>query len=423
MDMLSFKKSKLTASLFGEVPIRNFFSSIHPEVYLIPQADYFKVVDDFGDAVGFFQLPMPFSSFNFYADFDLDGGVFSALYHEPTFHRMGGISQLGYLCSPKPASILEKTKVYYSVPHFPHTRWGHSLLTGILAELVLARNGFSKAERDPFVLAAACHDIAMPAGGDSVMRVDPERLSEENNFRYVMERDGLAVRWAEQFGFDITEAEKWVHNLGPFGKLLDVIDKIAYTAHDAHYVSNVLDSRVKRYCNQHQLMMDVWQDIRFDGENVWFASPPRLFDFLLLRAYLHCDIYLNPRSRALDYVLFNQVARHYRPEMREQLLLWNDEQLEIWLQGKGESGGLVSSPDDLVWEKFANQKEADSFIAHVKRLSHVDHVKPFKTGLDWIVGNGRQRTQLQFVIPKRKIDQLESLSKRHSGWYVYYFQD
>jgi hypothetical protein len=421
--MSYFKKLRLKALLSSEVPLGKFFSAVHPEIYLIPQDARFSVVDDFGDPVGFFQFPMPFSSFSFYADFDLKDGVFSALYHEPLFHRMGGISQLGFLCSPRPANISEKTKIFYCIPHFPHTRWGHSFLTGILAELVLARNGFPKIMRDPFVLAAACHDIAMPAGGDSVMRIDPEHLSEENNFRWVLERDGLAAQWAKEFGFDILEAEKWIHNLEPFGKLLDVIDKIAYTAHDAHYVSCISGGRVYRYCSQHQLVMDVWQDIRFDGEDVWFTSASNLFDFLLLRAYLHCDIYFNPRSRALDYVLFNQVRKYYKPEMRDQLLSWNDEQLLMWLEGKGGIGGPASSPDDLVWEKFEKEEEAALFARSVQRLSHIDHVKPFKTGLDWLVANGRQQTKLRFVIPKRKVVQLESLSKRHSGWYVYYFQN
>ncbi|MFZ2188870.1 MAG: HD domain-containing protein [Candidatus Moraniibacteriota bacterium] len=404
-----------------KIPLKNFFCADHPEVYLIPQKDYFSVIDDFGDPIGFLQLPMYFSSFNFYVDLPGEDGIFSTLYHDPRFHRLGGISQLGYLCSSKPKNSSEETRIFYYLPQFPHTRWGHSLLTGILAELVLARNGFSKTERDPFVLTAACHDIAMPAGGDSVIRVDPKNLSEENNFRLVMEKDGLAARWAKQFGFDISKASNWVHNIGPHGKLLDAIDKIAYTAHDAcYYALYTQGGRVYQHCCQHRFVMDVWQDIRFDGKDVWFTCANRLFDFLLLRAYMHCDIYLNPRSRALDYVIYNQVRKHYAPEMRDQLLSWDDKQLQLWLEQKGEDNGILS-PDDLLWKKFESQEEANNFAGRVQKLSHIDHVKQFKTGLDWLVANGKKRTQLRFVLSKSKVVQLESLSKRHASWYVYYY--
>jgi hypothetical protein len=420
---LLLKNSILDAFHAPRIPLKNFFCPNHPEVYLIPKKDYFSVVDDFGDSIGFFQLPMFFSSFNFYVDLEKEDGVFSALYHEPKFHRLGGINQLGFLCSPKPESASEQTKIFYYLPQFPHTRWGHSLLTGILAELVLTRNDFSKTERDSFVLTAACHDIAMPAGGDSVIRVDPKNLSEENNFRLVMEKDGLVARLAKQFGFDILEAANWVHNLGPNGKLLDALDKIAYTTQDAcYYALYTPGGRVYQYCCQHRFVMDVWQDILFDGKDVWFACSSRLFDFLLLRAYMHCDIYLNPRSRALDYVLYNQVRKHYAPEMRDQLLSWDDKQLQLWLEQKGEDSGILS-PDDLSWKKFESEKEANDFAARVPKLSHTDHVKPFKTGLDWLVANGKKRTQLRFVLPKSKVVQLESLSKRHAGWYVYYYQN
>lgn len=52
-----------------------------------------------------------------------------------------------------------------------HSR-DYSILTAALMEVILARNGFSKNERDAAVLTAACHDIAMPAGGNLTQEID-----------------------------------------------------------------------------------------------------------------------------------------------------------------------------------------------------------------------------------------------------------
>lgn len=200
--------------------LSEFYSPRHPEVYLIPRDRYITVVDQWDDALGYFELPVRFSSYNFYQDFDFEGGIFNELYHTDAFWRLGDISQLGYLHSPKPINFPADVKIYYMTRQFPHTRWIHSLFTGMLAYVVLARNGFPLEQIKPFALAAACHDIAMPAGGDSVTRVDRQKLSEENNFSKIIKKNGLDKKWKKKFGFNLKEAEDWVRGHGAWGKLL-----------------------------------------------------------------------------------------------------------------------------------------------------------------------------------------------------------
>jgi len=117
----------------------------------------------------------PFSSADFYVDLE-EQGLFHEFGRSEAFSRLGGISQLGYLVPPRPEEWDKNVSIAYLLPQFSHTRWIHSLIAAILIEIVLARNGFSEKERGPVVLTAGCHDIAIPAGGDSVKRVDPKGI-------------------------------------------------------------------------------------------------------------------------------------------------------------------------------------------------------------------------------------------------------
>lgn len=174
--------------------------------------------------------------------------------------------------------------------------------------------------------------------------------------------------------------------------------------------------------------MDIWQDIHFNGRELWLESPKRLYQFLLLRALNHCELYLNPRTRSLDNTLYTRVKKNFEhgEVSSEELLSWGDERLERWLAEKGDikPHPNVISPDDLEWFKFKTKKEAKAFAKKEKRrFSHTEQLRAFTTGLDWLVKSGRHLTPLKFVLPKRKVEQLEYLSKKHEGWYVYCFRE
>jgi hypothetical protein len=410
-----------------DVPLSDFLCEDHPDVYLIPRDRPLVVVDEWGESIDHSCLQIvSFSSFDFYVSPELKKGVFVELDETKAFLRLAGINQLEYLHSPPSINVPRHVKTYYMPRQFSHTRWHHSRLVAMMGEVLLARNGFSKEERDPFVLGASLHDIATPAGGDSVMHIDPKRLSEEENFSLVLRRHGLDRKWSKKFGFNLAKAEQWIRGHGPWGGLLDVIDKVAYTIMDADHIGYNSDNLVRRYCLQYPLVGDVWQDIRFDGTKTWFISPDRLFRFLVLRAYNHTELYLNPRSRSLDYTLYNKVKKYYESGeiKRDDLLNWNDQQLERWLEKSGEIENWPVSPDDLEWFSFKTEAEAGAFAKKEKhRFSHLEHVRAFKTGLDWLVKSGRHLTPLRFVLPQRKVEQLEYLSRKYEGWYVHCFRD
>ncbi len=411
------------------LPLKELFDPAHPEVYIIPRDGIYDVVDDWGDAIGFTRTILPFSSTDFYVDLWEGKGVFAELYHSPAWHRLGGISQLGYLVPPRPENWQgSNVRLAYTTPQFTHTRWIHSLIVAILMDLVLARNGFTEQERAPMVLTAACHDIAMPAGGDSIKRVDPAGLDEERNFSWVLRHHGLDKRWKERFGFNLAQAQGWVENKGTIGELLNMLDRIAYTGVDCYHVGRTRPGKIRSLCQRYPLVMDIWQDIRFvhGGSQFAFADPERLYRFILLRAYEHEELLFNPYSRALDLYLKKLVLPLYEKGeiTREQLLTQDDEWLHQTLNARYPDAikGYIE-PEELTWEKFDTAEERKAFCERLgEKFDHVEHIRGFDTCLGWPVLFNGSIVPLRQALATRKVQYVERMMAKTRGYYVYYLR-
>lgn len=412
------------------VNIEKFVNSKHPEVSIIPRSHFWNVEDEFGDSIcvpGMDRVVLHFSSTDFWIDEEAKGGVFGEILRSEAFYRLGGIVQLGSLVT-RDKNREDDQKVHYCMPHFKHTRWAHSRLTAVLAELVLARNGFSREERASFVLTAACHDIATPAGGDSVMRIDRKGLSEEENFASVLQRDGLDQRWREKFDFDLKEASRWVKGEGVFGKVLDVIDKISYTALDCYFIGIYLgpQSKVFQFASRHRLVADVWQTIRIKNREVYFTDPELLYNFLMLRALEHQELLLDPYCRVLDFTLSRKIGALYEAGKISKEWLLTKRDSDLWAFLEGEKSGLESAlqtPDRFSWKKFKSPESESEFVKLVgDRIYFQEIIKPFKTGTNWLVELGGKLVPLREVISKRKIRKLEAIAESCSGRFVYYFK-
>lgn len=410
------------------IPVQKFANSRHPEVFIIPRYIQHPIVEClWGEVVAFHLMKFPFSSTDFFVDID-EVDLFHVFASNPLF-RLVMISQLGYLVPPRPDERDKEQSIAYIVPQFRHSRWEHSLLTAILMEVILARNGFSQQERTTKVLAAACHDIAMPAGGDSVKRVDPEALSEEKNFSWILNHCGLTEKWSKKYGFDITFAQEIVENKGVFGRLLDVLDKFSYTALDCYYVGLVRPGKIRDLCIEHPLIMDVWQDIRFTAnkDEFFFSNPKRLFYFLLLRAYEFQEFLFNPYSRALDLFLKNLVQPLYEKGIitKEQLLTQDDKWLErILTEHYPDALRPIIEPEDLSCRKFETEEQQQAFVDELgDRLSHTEYIGGIKTGLDWLVCYRGRIKSLREAISQDKVDLLEGVARSTIGYYVYYYNE
>lgn len=409
-----------------EVPLSRFVDSRHPEVFVIPRDRFIIILEmEGGEPVGPGRMILPFSSTDFCVDLE-EEGLFYEFNRSEAFFRLMGISQLGYLVPPRPEEWDKSQLISYLRPTFHHSRWEHSLLAAVIMEVILARNGFPPEERNSVVLTAGSHDIAIPAGGDSVKRVDPKNLDEEKNFSWVLEHYGLTKRWAKQFGFNIALAQDWVRGKWMSGKLLDVVDKICYTALDCYHVGFQRPSQIRNFCLKHPLVMDVWQDIRFipDHTNFAFSQPENLYWFLLLRAYEFQEFLYNPYSRALDLFLKKLTQPLYRAGIitKEKLLTCNDSWLEqILSQYYPEEIKWIIEPEEISWEKFETEKGQREFCAKLgNRVDHAEHLVGPSTGLDWLVSDQGKIVPLRRVISQEKIKILEDVCASTRGYYVYY---
>jgi len=413
-----------------QTPLENFYDPRHPSVYVIPRDRFLKVVDEFGDVIGFEEIQLPFSSTNFFTKRWDDDWVFEELSSAP-FWRLGEISQLGYLVPPFPEKI-PFPKISFAGAPFTHTRWIHCLLAAAMAEVILTRNGFSKEERAPMVLSIAYHDIAMPAGGDSIKRVDPDNLDEENNFGYILEKNGLAKQWKAKFNFNLDQARKWVLNQGTIGFLLDILDKMSYVALDCYYQGRYYDSDVRQHCLQYPLFMDAWQDIRFspDRQTLGFTDPEKLFQFALARALEHRELLLNPYARILDFFLTDLVKPLYNKGVitKDQLLEWGTQRLQNELAKyypKKKVQPAVITPDEYGWKKFQTKGELNEFCSKIKNtVYHTEHIKGFKTCLDWPIFTDttcKTTVPLQEKLKPTQISTVESTVASVRGYYAYWY--
>lgn len=413
-----------------EISLSQLADPRHPEVFIIRRDRNLAVVDDFGDHIGHYITNFPFSSTNFYADLEEhEGTLFYELSHSTAWSRLDRISQLGYLVPPRPDDWNKDFEIFYLVPTFTHTRKLHSLLTAILMELILARNGFSFQERAPVVLTAGYHDVATPAGGDSIKRVDPKGLDEEESFAWVLQYYGLPKRW-ERFGFDLSLAQDWVKGRGMFGRLLDIVDRLSYVGIDCYQVGDERPGEIRNFCLEHPLVMDVWQDIRFSSDKTQFGftDPERLFNFLLLRAYEFHELLYNPYSRAMDLFLKKLTLPLYKKGIitKEQLLTRDDSWLEDMLRRHyPDKIKTIIDPEKLAWKRFADAEEWKEFQEVCLKdgsLDHADQLKRFKTGLDLpiISGSSSGFTPLREVLSKEQVGLLEGIACSREGYYVYY---
>ena len=275
-------------------------------------------------------------------------------------------------------------------------------------------------------MTAAYHDIAIPAGGDSIKRVAKKELDEENNFEWLLNYHGLAKNWSEKYGFNVKEAKQWVKGHGLFGKILDIIDRMAYTALDCYYIGYSRPCKIRSFGLENPLVMDVWQDLKIneDQSDIVFTNSDRLFNFLVFRAYEHIELLMNPYSRALDFFLQKMVQPLYEKGIinREQLLTHGD----LWLHDvlrnyyPERSVWAIIEPELLSWKKFDTLPQLKKFCSENEETDHTEHIKGFDTGLGLNVYDGNKIVSAREIFLDEQIEELEELNRQVKGYYVYY---
>lgn len=260
--------------------------------------------------------------------------------------RLSSIRQLGFLHDP----VMNEAAVDCGIGmRFEHTRYLHSLMVMAVASLIGTRVGLPERDLRHLRVAAFTHDVLTPAGGDSVKPIDFEAFDEDLHYPEVF-RDNPewnAVR--DQYGLDEALLIRTVAGEGLLGRLLDIADKAAYTAHDVEaYLMGDHDPRSFRNLVAPESVLAVydwkqklgpgscqlWDRIEVvDGEPV-ITDIDRLIGFLTLRALMFRHLYYNPLARYREHMIALLVLEplyHEGTLTRERLITMTDGELDLFL--------------------------------------------------------------------------------------------
>lgn len=330
-----------------------------------------------------------------------------AVFHCLPIWRLNSIKQLAMLAF----ATEDEKNVYAKGLEFPQTRLEHSILTARITEIMLRNNGFSERDINLGTISALIHDIATPAFGDPTMEIDPDALSEETALeRLLQEHDTTPL---EQFGFNKQLVLDIVRGRGTIGKILDIADKIAYTAVDLHnYAGNpympamhgLLDSTIepiKSMLRASPKWANIFQDVSItENGEPYFKNPGSLSVFLELRAIMHKALYLNPHCRGFDMMykmllspLYTRDPNPDFPLNSQNLILYTDNELsniinDFW-QLVSEKGGFTAPlgvlPD---YEVATGNRTADLIIDDLaekgKLVIGSETIRRFNPAMDFL---------------------------------------
>ncbi len=274
--------------------------------------------------------------------------IYWAVHHTLPFWRLSHIKQLALLTH----STEDELNYYAKGGGFHQTRDNHSFLVARPLEAMLRINNFPQQTINNGIIAGLTHDIATPPFGDPTKEIDPEILNEEAAIRRLFAKYDLSP--LAQFGFDKQTVLDAIEGKGTLGKLLDIADKISYTAIDVHhFVGDVLHdfnlynnffnpnepspdllgktiNPMKELITADPKWANIYQDVRVDGNGEpFFTNAHRLATFLELRARMHKGLYLNPHCRAQDMLYKMLTAPLYSRDPNPDFPL-NSENL-LWL--------------------------------------------------------------------------------------------
>lgn len=361
-------------------------------------------------------MTMPFCSHDLF----LHGkdNILEDLFLERLFLRQADISQLQNL-TPDTGIM----NAYFSFPVFPHKRYHHAMMVAMMAAVLVKKMEIPWREAFTFVIAAAYHDAATVAGGDAI-RCAFDTLCEERNFSECIKIHGLDLKW-NSLGFDLSEAQLYVQGKGRYGQLLDHLDKVSYTLLDCHFFGANMPRVLKDFIDKNPLFGDIWSDVHFDAEGIYFSDVERLYAFAMVRSLMHVYLYKNPASRRIEHI----VAKEIRRLLAQEIISFDDlkRESDSWLSQILEKHGCnirsCMTPDIINWKRFARRDDCLRYAELLgERLVITEEIRRFNCGLSWRVASGEKKDSLENILSESKVRQLEDLASARSGWYVYFYQ-
>ena len=106
------------------------------------------------------------------------------------------------------------------------------------------------------------------------------------------------------FNVSMEELQSRIKNEGLIGKILDIADRLAYTARDVSSVHKSMvfgkqqdtmrEKTIEEITKKDPYLFDIIMEISVKDNQIIFENPERLKNILFLRANMHNLIYLNP---------------------------------------------------------------------------------------------------------------------------------
>jgi 5'-deoxynucleotidase YfbR-like HD superfamily hydrolase len=307
----------------------------------------------------------------------------------PGLARLQRIKQLSILANP----MLAPAEQCHHDLIFPHTREGHSLLAAAYAETMMVISGKSRNETKKVVVAALLHDVATVAGGDAMKMVAPEELDEEMLAERLLKRDPILPFLREE-KLDPDEILAIIRNEGLLGKVLDLVDRLSYTALDSFHFSELYHledeatadwpQHIKYYQEKGRAatqivdttpnLFDFIFDFRVTDDGVCCRDAEALGKFLELRAVMHRDLYLDAYAHIAEVFLAPYCDAVYRKQGVERLLEMDNRELyDEVAKLVGHDSGASITP----WMEQLLQQ----YDVHIDELDTEENVADFKETL------------------------------------------
>lgn len=300
----------------------------------------------------------------------LEGGLVHHLHDVFNLHRLYNVRQLGFLTMPLKSNVARLM--------FPHSRGVHHLDTAAIG-LNIIRNNHELQESMHVLEAAFCsHDALTPAGSDTTKFIDSKKFDEEMNFNMLFSKPG----WKQIRNiYDIEEELLYetVCGKGILGHVLDIADKIAYTARDIscfiggniddEYRSGELElfHEARKIIKENPDFCSLWNDVKIYNGDVVFTNPLALARFLKIRAIATAELYKKDHARVIENVLARKLIKipYDAGEISaNDLLSWNDQMLEEFLRKKYGISFFILFFDHSQYLEFPTQQARKEFIAN-----------------------------------------------------------
>lgn len=320
-----------------------------------------------------------------------------------------------------------------------HDRWFHSLDVMAVGTMIAHNIALRTTKLRIPVTRTACltHDGITSAGGDSLKLVDFAALDEDANYPgYVA---GLDLSELESYGITKEALIRAIQHKGLEGQLLDIADKIAYTARDVHSCLHHIQAgahqgrpgmgTIVQLLDRYPYVCGVWDCVDLQRGKLVFTSASRLAAFLKVRLMMFRELYYDPSARFGEFLmsrLFGKALYKRGVLTAERLTSMHDGQLLTVLNEEFGTGSVLDtcSSDLARCEIFETLEEGQAFMQRLREAGNVfamldDNRRAIKLATHFYVWTKAGPQTLAEAKPEVALE-LEQMARERPLVHVYY---